>query len=92
VEFKRVGQEADKDQVPYPTKILAMYEDVNEEFKVLIHSVEHKTDRNVEGPYGDSRLVRHYCLEFNNRGDPNVLSLPFKDIVKCIVGYKLVKY
>jgi hypothetical protein len=31
-------------------------------------------------------------LEFNNRGDPNVFSLPLKDIVKCIVGYESVKY
>jgi hypothetical protein len=92
VEFKLIGQEADKDLVPYPAKILAMYEDINGEFKVLVHSVEYKTDRNVEGPYGDSRLVCHYHLEFNNRGDPNVFSLPFKDIVKCIVGYESVKY
>jgi hypothetical protein len=92
VEFKLIGQEADKDLVPYPAKILAMYEDINGEFKVLVHSVEYKTDRNVEGAYGDSRLVCHYHLEFNNRGDPNVFSLPFKDIVKCIVGYESVKY
>jgi hypothetical protein len=74
VELKLIGQEADEDPVPYPAKILAMYEDINGEFKLLVHS------------------VCHYHLEFNNRGDPNVFSLPFKDIVKCIVGYESVKY
>jgi hypothetical protein len=69
-----------------------MYKDIDVEFKVLVHLVAYKTDTNIEGPYSDSRLVRHYHLEFNNRGDPNVFSLPFKDIMKCIVGYKSVKY
>jgi hypothetical protein len=50
----KVGQEADKDPVPYLAKILPMYEDINGEFKVLIHSVEYKTDRNIKGPYSDS--------------------------------------
>jgi hypothetical protein len=79
--------------VPYPAKVLAMYEDINGKFKVLVHSVAYKTATNVEGPYGDSGLVRHYRLEFNDRSrDPNVYSLPLEDIVKCVVAYKSDKY
>jgi hypothetical protein len=52
VKFEFVGQEADRDLVPYPAKVLAMYEDIDGEFKVLVHSVAYKTDTNVEGPYG----------------------------------------
>jgi hypothetical protein len=79
--------------VPYPAKVLAMYEDIDGKFKVLIYSVAYKTATNVEGPYGDSRLVRHYRLEFDDRsGDLNVYSLPFEDNVKCVVAYESVKY
>jgi hypothetical protein len=55
------GEEA----IIYPGKVLALYEDNEGTLKVLVHSVEHKTATNVEGPFGDSRLVTHYRLEFN---------------------------
>ena len=85
--------EGDEDPVPYPAKVLAMYEDIHGKFKVLVHSVAYKTTTNVEGPHGDSRLVRHYRLEFDDRsGDPNVYSIPFEDIVKGVVAYESVKY
>jgi hypothetical protein len=89
----QLDDEGDKGVVPYLAKVLAMYKDIDGKFKVLVHSVAYKTVTNIEGPYGDSRLVRHYRLEFNDRsGDPNVYSLPFKDIVKCVVAYESVKY
>jgi hypothetical protein len=79
--------------VPYLAKVLAVYKDIHGKFKVLVHSVAYKTMTNVEGLYGDSRLVCHYHLEFKDRsGDPNMYSLPFKDIIKCIVAYESVKY
>jgi hypothetical protein len=89
----QLNDEGDKGVVPYPAKVLAMYEDIDGKFKVLVHSVAYKTTTNIEGPYGDSRLVRHYRLEFDDRsGDPNVYSLTFEDIVKFLVAYESVKY
>jgi hypothetical protein len=89
----QLDDEGDEGVVPYPAKVLAMYEDIDGKFKVLIRLVAYKTTTNVEGLYGDSRLVRHYRLEFNDRsGDPSVYSLPFEDIVKCVVVYESVKY
>jgi hypothetical protein len=46
--------EDDEDVEPYPAKVLAMYEDIEGNFKVLVHSVAYKTTRKVEGPQGDS--------------------------------------
>jgi hypothetical protein len=43
--------------VPYLAKILAMYKDIHGKFKVLVHLVACKTMTNIDGPYGDSRLV-----------------------------------
>ena len=77
----------------YPAKVLALYEDSTKgNFKALIHSVNWKLDSNSEGPYGDSRLVTHYRLQFDNRGDPNLMSVPFKSIVHCVVGYEACLY
>jgi hypothetical protein len=49
------GEEA----IVYPRKVLALYEDNEGTLK------EYKTATNVDGPFGDSRLVTHYRLEFN---------------------------
>lgn len=38
----------------YPGKVLALYEDSAGNMKALVHSVEYKTARSVEGPFGDS--------------------------------------
>jgi hypothetical protein len=43
-----------------PGKVLTLYEDCEGTFKVLVHSVGYKTAMNVEGPFGDSCLVRLY--------------------------------
>jgi hypothetical protein len=51
----------------YPGKVLALYEDSLGDLKALVHSVEFKTARNMEGPFGDSRLTQHFCLEFDQR-------------------------
>jgi hypothetical protein len=40
--------------------VLALYEDNEGTLKTLVHSVEYKTATNVEGTFGDSRLVTHY--------------------------------
>ncbi len=53
-------------------KVLAFYEDSTDgSFKAMIHSVDWKLDTNPEGPYGNSCLVTHYHLQFDNQGDPN---------------------
>ncbi len=49
----------------YPGKVLALYEDSEGTLKALVHSVQYKTATNVEGPFGDTHLVTHYQLEFN---------------------------
>jgi hypothetical protein len=46
--------------IVYPRKVLALYEDSKGNLKALVHSVEYKTATNVEGPFGDSHLVKHY--------------------------------
>jgi hypothetical protein len=75
----------------YPAKVIALYEDSTDgTFKALIHSVNWKLNTNPEGPYGDSRLVTHYRLQFDNRGDPNLMSVPFHSIVRCVVGYEAI--
>jgi hypothetical protein len=55
------GEEA----IIYPGKVLALYEDSEGTLKALVHSVQYKTATNVEGPFGDTHLVTHYQLEFN---------------------------
>jgi hypothetical protein len=85
--------EDDKDVEPYPAKVLAMYEDIEGNFKVLVHSVAYKTTRKVEGPHGDSRLICHYCLDFNQSSrEPKLYSLPVKVIIKCIVAFESEQY
>jgi hypothetical protein len=48
------------EEITYPRKVLALYEDNEGTLKVLVHSVEYKAATNIEGPFGDSRLVTHY--------------------------------
>jgi hypothetical protein len=52
-------------EIAYPGKVLTLYEDRDGHLKVLVHSVEYKSKRGVEGPHGDSRLVQDHCLQFN---------------------------
>jgi hypothetical protein len=85
--------EDDEDMEPYPAKVLAMYEDIEGNFKVLVHSVAYKTTRKVEGPHRDSHLVCHYRLDFNqSSGEPKLYSLPVKAIIKCIVAFESEQY
>ena len=77
----------------YPAKLLALYDDQDGNFKALIHATEYKTDRAVEGPFGDTRLVTHYRLEFQQRnGEPKLYSVPIEDVLHCIVGYESCQY
>lgn len=77
----------------YPAKLLALYDDQNGNFKALIHATEYKTDRAVEGPFGDTRLVTHYRLEFEQRnGEPKLYSVPIEDVLHGIVGYESCLY
>ena len=62
----------------HPAKVLALYEDIHGQFKALVHATEYKLTRNPEGPFGDSRLVTHYRLQFQNNGEPLLYSIPFK--------------
>jgi hypothetical protein len=41
----------------YPAKVLALYEDEEGDLKALVHSVEYKMARGVEGPFGNSCLM-----------------------------------
>jgi len=87
--------ESDDDEdeaTTYPGKVLALYEDLEGELKVLIHSTEYKTSSKCEGPFGDSRLVTHYRLQFDTRGDPKLYSVPFRHIKSCILAYESVLY
>jgi hypothetical protein len=55
--------------------------------------VEYKTATNVEGPFGDSRLVTHYQLEFNqSNGKPRMYSIKVDSILHVIVTYKAIHY
>ena len=86
-----VAFDTSEGQTQYPAKVIALYEDSTDgTFKALIHSVDWKLNTNPEGPYGDSRLVTHYRLQFDNRGDPNLMSVPFHSIVRCVVGYEAI--
>jgi hypothetical protein len=70
--------------------VLALYENSEGTLKVLVHSVEnmYKTAKNVEGPFGDSRLVTHYQLEFNqSNGKPRMYSVKVDSILHVIVEY-----
>ena len=76
----------------YPGKVLALYEDLDGVFKALIHSTDYKTTNKVEGPFGDSRLVTHYRLHFDSSRDPKLYSIPFENIMGCVMAYKAVLY
>lgn len=77
----------------YPAKVLALYEDsITGKMKALVHATAYKLGTNIEGPYGDSRLVTHYRLEFDRRGAPQLYSVPLDDILSCILAYEAVPY
>jgi hypothetical protein len=85
--------EDDKDMEPYPAKVLAIYKDIEGNFKVLVHLVAYKTTSKVEGPHGDCRLVCHYRLDFDqSSGEPKLYSLPVEAIIKCIVAFESEQY
>ena len=83
----------DNGHTEYPAKVLALYEDTtNGTMKALVHATDYKTTRNIEGPYGDSRLVKHYRLMFDRRGEPQLFSVPLHDVMTCIVAYEALPY
>jgi hypothetical protein len=49
-----------EEPIVYPGKVLTLYEDSKGTTKALVDSVEYKRATNVEGPFGDSCLVKHY--------------------------------
>jgi hypothetical protein len=82
-----------EEPIVYPRKVLALYEDSEGILKVLVHSVEYKTATNVEGPFGDSRLVTHHRLEFNqSNGKPRMYSVKVDSILHVIVAYEAIQY
>jgi hypothetical protein len=55
--------------------------------------LEYKRATNVEGPFGDSRLVTHYQLEFNQSNrKPRMYSVKVDSILHVIVAYKAIQY
>ena len=85
-------ESTEEESVVYPGKVLALYEDLDGKFKALIHSTDYKTPNKVEGPFGDSRLVTHYRLHFDSSGEPTLYSVPFEDIMGCVMAYEAVLY
>ena len=77
----------------YPAKILTLYEDVEGNLKALVHLVEYKTARGVEGTFGNSHLVQHYRLEFvPGNGKPRVYSVPVDKIQHVTMAYEAIEY
>lgn len=76
----------------YPCKVLALYEGIDGKLMAFVHSVEYKTATNVESPFGDSRLVTHYRLQFLANGRPKLYSVPFDSIQHVILAFEAVKY
>jgi hypothetical protein len=89
IKFKSTEEE---EALVYPGKVLALYEDLDGAFKALIHSMDYKTPNKVEGPFGDSRLVTHYHLHFDSSREPILYSVPFENIMGCVMAYKAVLY
>jgi hypothetical protein len=84
-----------KGEVPivYPEKLLVLYEDSKGTLKALIHSVEYKIATNVEGPFGDSHLVTHNQLEFNQSNRiPRMYYVKVDSILHVIVAYDAIQY
>jgi hypothetical protein len=74
-------------------KVLALYKDSKGTLKALVHLVEYKTTTNAEGPFGDSCLVRHYWMEFNqSNGKQRMYSVKVYSILHVIVAYEAIKY
>jgi hypothetical protein len=77
----------------YPGKVLVLYEDSKGTPKALVHPVEYKIATNVEGPFGDSCLVTHNQLKFNERnGKPRMHSVKVDSILHVIVAYDAIQY
>jgi hypothetical protein len=82
-----------KEAIVYSRKVLALYEDSEGTLKVLVHSVEYKTATNVEGLFGDSCLVIHYQLEFNQSNrKPRMYSVKVDSILHVIWVYETIQY
>jgi hypothetical protein len=87
-----------EEAIIYPRKVLALYEDKEGTLNVLVHSVEYKTATNVEGPFGDSCLVTHYQLEFNqskfnqSNRKPRMYSIKVDSILHVVVAYEAIQY
>ena len=77
----------------FPAKILAIYQNNNQEMKVLVHSVEYKTEIGCESlAKGDSRLITHYRQEFLENGHPALRSVYLSDIDQSVLVYQFKKY
>jgi hypothetical protein len=82
-----------EEPIVYPRKVLALYKDNKGTLKALVHSVEYKTATNVEGPFGDSCLVRRYQLEFNQSNrKPRMYSVKVDSILHVIVACEAIQY
>lgn len=46
----------------------------------------------MESPLGDSRLVTHYRLEFENGGQPKLQSVPFGEVRRCLFAKERIPY
>lgn len=77
----------------YPTKVLVLYKDSKGILKALVYSVKHKMATSVEGPLGDSQLMKHYRLEFHEgSGKPKMCSVPIDNILHVIVACEALQH
>ena len=72
----------------YPSKLIALYTDINDQKKALVHSVCTKTLSSCEGKFGDTKLVQHYRKEFDDSGYPMLRVVPANDIKWNLITYE----
>ena len=86
--------DSDQDDVETssPAKLLAIYSDKQGDLKAIVHSVDYKTRSGVESSTGDSQLVTHYRLQFQNSGYPTMYSVYLEDVQHCLLAFTAQSY
>jgi hypothetical protein len=64
--------EDNEDVEPYPAKVLAMYEDIEGNFKVLVHSVAYKTPKVLSPAWGHCHWATGTIAECKGSPHPHV--------------------
>ena len=72
----------------YPCKLLALYTDIHQCKKAVVHSVCSKSVSGCEGNFGDSKLIKHYRKEFDPQGYALLRVVPCSDIKWNLMAYE----